>query len=101
MHRDVNITSRWVTQEIGAHISKSKQSLSVVPGGPVYSLAVLSLEKAEVPRMLLVFCSVQKLWCLELLLDYLYPGQRAQVRSTWASKRCLELGPCIQCCAKL
>lgn len=49
MHRDVNITSRWVTQEIGAHISKSKQSLSVVPGDPVRSLAVLSLGKAEVP----------------------------------------------------
>lgn len=48
MHVDVNIASRQVTQEIGAHISKSKQSLYIIPGGPVCLLAILPLEKIEV-----------------------------------------------------
>lgn len=49
MNVDVNITSRQGTEEIGVHISKSKQSLSVRQGGPTCLLAISSLEKSGFP----------------------------------------------------
>lgn len=45
MNVDVNITGRQVTQEIGVHISKSKQSLLVRREGSMGLLAASSLEK--------------------------------------------------------
>lgn len=57
MSVDVNITSRQVTQEIGVHISKSKQSLSGRQGDSMCLLATSSLEKKSEAQGECCMCS--------------------------------------------